>query len=51
MKKRDFILIGTVLVLALLCWLIPRAAGIFAGEEAFPGADHRRGRGVRKHAI
>lgn len=34
MKKRDFILIGAVLVLALLCWLIPRAAGIFAGEEA-----------------
>ncbi len=34
MKKRDFILIGAVLVLALLCWLIPRAAGIFAGEES-----------------
>ena len=34
MKKRDFILIGAVLVLALLFWLVPRAAGIFAGEEA-----------------
>ena len=34
MKKRDFILIGAVLMLALLCWLIPRAAGIFAGEES-----------------
>lgn len=34
MKKRDFILIGAVLVLALLCWVVPRAAGIFAGEDA-----------------
>lgn len=34
MKKRDFILIGAVLVLAFLCWVVPRAAGIFAGEDA-----------------
>ena len=34
MKKRDFILIGAVLVLAFLCWFVPRAAGIFAGEDA-----------------
>ena len=34
MKKRDLILIGAVLVLALLCWVVPRAAGIFAGEDA-----------------
>lgn len=35
MKKRDFLLIGIVLAAALLCWLIPRGLGIFAGEEAF----------------
>ena len=34
MKKRDFLLIGIVLAAALLCWLIPRGLGIFAGEEA-----------------
>ena len=34
MKKRDFILIGVVLAVALLCWLIPRGLGIFAGEDA-----------------
>lgn len=34
MKKRDFLLIGSVLAAALLCWLIPRGLGIFAGEEA-----------------
>ena len=34
MKKRDFLLIGVVLAAALLCWLIPRGLGIFAGEEA-----------------
>ena len=33
MKKRDFILIGAVLAVALLCWLIPRGLGIFAGAE------------------
>ena len=32
MKKRDFILIGAVLVLAFICWVVPRAAGIFAGR-------------------
>ena len=37
MKKRDFILIGAVLVLAFLCWVVPRAAGFFAGEEASRG--------------
>ena len=34
MKKRYFLLIGIVLAAALLCWLIPRGLGIFAGEEA-----------------
>lgn len=34
MKKRDFLLIGAVLALALLCWVVPRTAGIFAGEDA-----------------
>lgn len=34
MKKRDFLLIGAVLALALLCWVVPRAAGIFAGKDA-----------------
>ena len=35
MKKRDFILIGVVLVLALLLWLLPRALGFFSvqGEK------------------
>ncbi len=35
MKKRDFILIGGVLVLALLLWLLPRALGFFSvqGEK------------------
>ena len=35
MKKRDFILIGVVLVLALLLWLLPRALGLFSvqGEK------------------
>lgn len=31
MKKRDFFLVITVLVLAGICWLIPRGMGIFAG--------------------
>lgn len=35
MKKRDFILIGVVLVLALLLWLLPRALRFFSvqGEK------------------
>lgn len=35
MKKRDFIFIGVVLVLALLLWLLPRALGFFSvqGEK------------------
>lgn len=30
MKKRDFILIAAVLVLAGVCWLLPRGMGMFA---------------------
>lgn len=30
MKKRDFFLIAIVLILAGICWLIPRAMGLFA---------------------
>ena len=34
MKKRDVILIGAVRVLAFLGWVVRRAAGTFAGEDA-----------------
>lgn len=30
MKKRDFFLIAAVLILAGICWLIPRGMGFFA---------------------
>lgn len=33
MKKRDWILIGAVVLAAIICWLVPRAAGLFGGIE------------------
>ena len=33
MKKRDFVLVGAVLAAALLCWLVPRALGIFGRTQ------------------